>query len=67
MRGNISVYKGIRSYQYIISYGNVADNCGIDSNPHRVPDHRHSLARAAVLLPYSHPLVNIAVTAYLCF
>ena len=63
MRGNVTIYKGIRSDHDIITNGNLTDNRSIDSDPNPIPDGGCPHSASSCFETYRHPLVNIALLA----
>ena len=60
---NIAINIGIRSYEHIITYHNISNNCRIYSNPNFITNMRCSFSFSSVFFSYCNAFMNIHIIA----
>lgn len=63
MRGNVTIDKGSRSNQDIVSNGNLSDYGSINTDTHATADGGDTLARTAAFCTDSYSLMKVAIVA----
>lgn len=63
MRRDVTIDKGARRNQDIVSDGNLPDDRGIDTDAHTTADGRNSLPGSPAFRPDSHPFMKMTVVA----
>ena len=63
MGGNVTIDKGSRSNQDIVSDGDLSDHGSIDTDAHATADSRNALAGTAAFYADGHALMEVAIVA----
>ncbi len=66
MRGDINIYVSIRSYKYIVSDCNLANDGRIYSNPYTIPYYGNTFAFSSIFLADCYSFMKVYIIAKNC-